>query len=838
MAALAGRFLLLMFLIVPWLRLDAFRPVSASSAAVTVTQLSPAVCPPGGCAAGQRINFKVDFGFSAFDPAQNPNIQICVYNPINWSPTQFEMATTGGVSSINYDDSISNCLSAPAEYDLTGGRVVQAASGSLGDSLTFNMRLGNAASLDGAMLVKVIEKNTSGNWVETGQSFTSLPVRATSATVFVANDAAACGINAPCYLNSGDDKVNGFGTGLKDALDAAPSPAAVKILGDYQIKRNTVVVNQGHTIQGVNNASITYTGSDCTQSMLNITAGATIKSLAINDGACTTTHRNLIAVGSTSKVVIESNDLQQGADAIYLLGSNTAPVEILYNQIIDNLGYGIFSTSGNTGALTVIGNNIYGNRSGAQVECSSPTNRTVDHNFWGAGVLPATAANQCTSTASKRLGARIEHNISEPGVSVRRVTVSSTPSYAFNNQIGFQRTGGGDFDLYIVNHGYGTVDNIPFTGGQTANLTACSNYWDIFFASSGTLPSTTALQLFFKYNLSTGCINNIELPLYCGQAANPANYPLFWYDIGTNTWAATGRNPGGQETACLVDSDEIKVIVDQVDGRPNFQDMQHLPFVIGLPGQQGAVIINNFSASPGDRRAFIRWSTASEVGVYAFSVMRSSSYSGGYVDVSPRIQPLGNSNTGGSYEYIDTGLVNGTTYYYRLKIINYDLSYILGGIFSVMPVPPTVTPTPTPSITPTRTATDIIPTNTRTRTTFPTSTFFFRTATRTVTPTATPTSPFKTVTITLTPTPTKPTTPTLRGSLSPTIDAATELAYQRATRTAAAQTANPITITPGSPTGGDGVTPVTAVLGILAGGAVVGGLFLWLRERKSNSTEF
>lgn len=831
MTALAGRFLLLICFFLPWLRLDAF--ASASAATVTVTQLSPQVCPPGGCAAGQRINFKADFSFSSFDPSQDPNVQICVYNPINWSPTQFEMATTGGVSSISYLDSITNCASAPAEYDLTGGRLGKAASGSLGDSLTFNMRLGNAASLDGAMLVKVIEKNTSGNWVETGQSFTSLPVEATAATVYVANDATACGANAPCYLNSGDDQVNGYGTGLKDALDAAPLPSTVKILGDYQIKRNTVLVNRGHTIQGVNNASITYNGTDCTQSMLSITAGATVKNLMINDGACTSTHRNLIAIGSSSKVIIESNDLQGGADAIYLLGSNTAAVDVLFNEITGNAGYGIYSTSGNTGALDVVGNNIYGNRSGAQVECYSPTNRVVDHNFWGAGVLPVTAANQCTSTATKRLGARVEHNITDAGVSVKRVTVSSTLTYAFNNQIGYQRTGGGDFDIYIVNHGYGTVDNVPFTGGQTANLTACSNYWDIFLANSGSLPTTTAIQLFFKYNLSSGCINNIELPLYCGQTSNPASYPLFWYDIGTNTWAATGRSPGGQDTTCLMSSDEIKVNIDQIDGRPNFVDLQRLPFVIGLPGTQGAVVINSFTASPGDRNAFIRWTTASEVGVYAFSVMRSSSYSGTYTDVSPRIQPLGNSSTGGSYEYVDTGLTNGSSYFYRLKIINYDLSYVLGGIISVVPVPPTVTPTPTPSITPTRTRTDIIPTNTRTRTTFPTSTFFFRTATRTVTATATPTSPFKTVTITLTPTPSKPVTATQRGSVSPSIDAATELANQRATRTAAAKTTSPNAGTPGSNGGSDGMTPITAVLGILAGGAVAGGFFLWLRERRN-----
>lgn len=829
MVAIASRFLLLMAFFIPWLGSMPSKPLM--QAVVTVTQESPQTCPSTGCAAGQRINFKSDFDLSAFDPAQNPNVQVCVYNPINWSPTQFGMSTVGGVSGSTYADNYSNCETSPAEYNLTGGRTGFAATGSLGDSLKFTFRLGNAASLPGALLVRVLVKDTSGNWTRISQNFTSLSVTQASSQVFVANDSTTCSGNKPCYINSGDDLENGYGTGLKDALDASPAPALVTLLGNYQVKSYPVVMNQAHVIQGSNNSSLTYSGSDCSRPMLNILSGATLKNLFINDGSCSSVNRNLISIGSTSKVSILSNHLTGGLDAISVTASNSAPVDIQFNHIRGNAGFGIVSASGNTGIVDAVANNIFGNRSGAQVDCGTASKGVMDHNYWGAGILPTSATINCTAEANKRLGAEIENNLSGPGVNAQKVTVTSSLAYSFNNQIGYRHNSTQDFGLYIVNHGYGTVSNIPFVGSQPPSLTACSNYWDVFFADPTLPPSTTTLQLFFKYNMSPSCISAVESATYCGQTSDPTKYPLYWYDLGNSDWFATGRMPGGQETTCQVDNDEIRVSIDQTSGRPNFNDMMHLPYSIALPGQQNAVLLNSFTASPGDRSAYIRWSTAYEIGAYYFTVMRSTSSLGPFTEVGPRYQPLGGSAQGGSYQYQDTGLSNGSTYYYKLKIVNYDLSYSQGGVVSVVPVPPTVTPTLTSTVTSTRTATDIIPTNTRTRTTYPTSTYIFRTPTRTVTVTSTPTSPFRTITTTLTITSSKPVTVTSQNS-SPTVDAATQLAFQRSQRTAT------VNLTPSptpSQTGDGGTAPFTLVLGGLAAAAVASGAFLWLREKKSGN---
>ena len=109
----------------------------------------------------------------------------------------------------------------------------------------------------------------------------------------MAADIATCGI-LPCYLNSGDDLANGIGTGLKDAVDARTTASTINILGSYAIKGNSVTINTAHTIQGVTNATLTYGGTQCSNAMLLITAGATIQDLNINDGICVSPSRDLI----------------------------------------------------------------------------------------------------------------------------------------------------------------------------------------------------------------------------------------------------------------------------------------------------------------------------------------------------------------------------------------------------------------------------------------------------------------------------------------------------------------------------------------------------------------
>lgn len=76
--------------------------------------VSPNVCPSSGCAAGQRLNFKIDFSVDKLDATvTQPDLQVCMYSPQNWAANQFEFAPTGTVSGKAYVSNTTNCDFSP-----------------------------------------------------------------------------------------------------------------------------------------------------------------------------------------------------------------------------------------------------------------------------------------------------------------------------------------------------------------------------------------------------------------------------------------------------------------------------------------------------------------------------------------------------------------------------------------------------------------------------------------------------------------------------------------------------------------------------------------------------
>ncbi len=621
--------------------------------------------------------------------------------PVNWSVQQpIQFASQGLTSGQPYSPSIANCAdTAPnVNYSLAGGATAKVLDKSIGDSLTFGFRLGSTTSANGAVIIRLFEQNASGAWVKIDNDVTSsVNVIPSSANVFVASDSAACGENKPCYVNSSDDLPNGLGTGLKDAIDAVKVPATITLLGDVRLKQNAVVVSQPVILKGSGSSRLSYNGLVCVQPMLSITAGATISGLTI-DGTCASSSRDLVWVNGADPILIELNDLTKGRNAISTASTNAAALTVRNNQISANTGYAILLDPVSTGRLTAVANNIESNRAGAQVECRNATKGSVDHNYWGAGVLAAAGASNCTVSNDKRLGAAIIHNASTPGVQAQVVTVGPSLQYAFNNSVGFQRgTSGSDFGLYIVNHGSGSTANIPFTAGQAGNLQPCSNYWDIFFANSPGPVDPTTLDLFFKYNLNSACLSSVESAQYCGQTALPSRYPLWWYDLSSGNWLTTGLE-SGQPTTCHTTTDEIQVMIDGIHGKPGFAELEGVPFVVGIPAQPVSVTFSNLAAQPGNTLATLSWTTSSEINMAGYYVQRStSSDSASFTSISS-LQPRTGSGSGGaSYQFTDTNLVNNTQYYYRILVVGYDGSSGVSGVTSVTPIPPTATITLTPS---------------------------------------------------------------------------------------------------------------------------------------------
>ncbi len=237
-------------------------------------------------------------------------MQVCVYTPTNWASTSFSTASAGGITGIAYMPDQTNCGAASDGYTLLGGASATLDPGAFGDSLAFVFRIGGAATSGGSALVTISTASEDPDthetvWTPPSQAFKGLPIAPAGTSVYVANDASACGGNSPCYLNSGGDDDGGLGTGLKDAIDAQAGPITINVLGSYTLKSHTVEVNQPDLIKGVNNASITYNGSACSNPMLSLLAGATLSDLTINSGACSSPRRDLIVVNSPATVTLE-----------------------------------------------------------------------------------------------------------------------------------------------------------------------------------------------------------------------------------------------------------------------------------------------------------------------------------------------------------------------------------------------------------------------------------------------------------------------------------------------------------------------------------------------------
>lgn len=689
--------------------------------------VEPSACPPGGCAAGQRLTVRATFTLSAYEPSDQPNVGLCLYLPNDWmGDNALQPELTGEITRANYSEAAAHCEPAPDKYTLAGGIAASLTDNRwIADALNLSLRIGKTATMNGSILVSVLERS-GGNWTRTSQLTLPLPVVPTASTVYVANDAGACGSASPCYVNSGGDLPGGIGTGLKDAVDAASDQTTVRVIGNYAIKSETVVVDRSLILSGQGDAAITYHGSACGNPMIKLAAGGTLRALNINDGSCTYPNRDLLLVDSPAEVWIESNDLTGGRDAIRVMPVGSK-VNVRFNHISGNQGYAILREAGGTGNVEAVANNLYGNRSGAQVECNN--RGTVNHNFWGRGVDVKTAVSRCQVDAAKRLGAAILQTDGAPGVQAEQALVTAQKRYSTLGGIGFYRTGNDpDYPLYIVNHGRGSAENIPFENPE--NLVACSNYWDVFLPDK--VNPTGSLDLFFKYTSEPSCVAAIELSTEYCKSGDMTRYPLWWFDpagSATEFWDTTGKPLGsasggtGQQTTCRTSDDEIQVTID-TSGRPNFDDLRYAPFVVAIH----SAALTHFTAEPGDKQVKITWRAASEVNTRGYFLHRSEQPNSGFQVIGEFFTATGGDMVAATYQYLDKNLTNNKTYYYRLEIVSENLSSTFTVPISAVPAVPTATPTMTgtPTRTPTITGS---PTVTRTP-------WVYRTATRA--PTRTP----------------------------------------------------------------------------------------------------
>jgi hypothetical protein len=308
-----------------------------------------------------------------------------------------------------------------------------------------------------------------------------------------------------------------------------------------------------------------------------------------------------------------------------------------------------------------------------------------------------------------------------PGADIQLVTVKQNTEYKYDNQIGYARSGGVDYPLYLVNHGFNAAGGPPFSyalGGES--LMPCSNYWDLFLPD-GVQPNGT-LELYLKYNRSSACIATINSSQYCDQTSDTTKYPLYWYDPATNAttwWDPMGKRPenlssgDGQSVSCNTSSNEIHATIDKSNSRrPNLSsDFGYLPVMVGVP------VLKNFTPLASNVTVTVTWTTNNETDINGFYVLRGQD-SSNLNPITDLITHTGTALAGKSYSFTDSNRTNGVTYYYRLQIVRTDGTSIYSDIKSVAANVATKTPIITPS--PTVTRTPILVTATRTPTRIPT----------------------------------------------------------------------------------------------------------------------
>ena len=94
--------------------------------------------------------------------------------------------------------------------------------------------------------------------------------------------------------------------------------------------------------------------------------------------------------------------------------------------------------------------------------------------------------------------------------------------------------------------------------------------------------------------------------------------------------------------------------------------------------------LSDFQAVLFNGQVKLTWETASEIDNAGFNLYRSETDNGEYAKINDSLIPSeGSSTQGAAYEFVDTGVQNGKTYYYKLESINLSGNSELFGPTSV-----------------------------------------------------------------------------------------------------------------------------------------------------------
>lgn len=78
-----------------------------------------------------------------------------------------------------------------------------------------------------------------------------------------------------------------------------------------------------------------------------------------------------------------------------------------------------------------------------------------------------------------------------------------------------------------------------------------------------------------------------------------------------------------------------------------------------------------FACAPAPARIVVQWTTATEINTAGFNVYRGERAEGPYAKLNAQLIAASDALIGGKYQYEDTAVVAGQTYYYQLEDVEY-----------------------------------------------------------------------------------------------------------------------------------------------------------------------
>jgi hypothetical protein len=173
-------------------------------------------------------------------------------------------------------------------------------------------------------------------------------------------------------------------------------------------------------------------------------------------------------------------------------------------------------------------------------------------------------------------------------------------------------------------------------------------------------------------------------PYACATQLNAADFVI------QNETVATGDVWGRYQVTFTTGAGETTADLAVLDAATdtNGDNLQITQLGVQACGAATAVKLMSFTAVARDRAVDLLWQTGSELGNLGFHLYRSPSSSGPWTRMTPSLIPgLGSSPVGAMYSWPDTGLTNGTRYYYRLEDVDTASVSTFHGPVSAVPQP-------------------------------------------------------------------------------------------------------------------------------------------------------